>query len=183
MQFRVRLILPLGIFLAFIAGCSKPEAPKTSPYMMTSTLRDIMKSMVMPSADVIWNSVSTAVTDKGVEEKAPKTEQEWQEVRNHAVTVLEASDLILMPGRRAASAGATAEDPKVQLTPEQIEKLIKDDPDSWTKFAHELHESLLPAIKAIDEKNAMALGDAGGAIDKACENCHLKYWYPNEAKK
>jgi len=25
--------------------------------------------------------------------------------------------------------------------------------------------------------------NAGDAIDKACENCHLKYWYPEEAKQ
>jgi len=34
------------------------------------------------------------------------------------------------------------------------------------------------ALKAIDAKNVMGLLDAGEGIDNACENCHLKYWYP-----
>ena len=29
-----------------------------------------------------------------------------------------------------------------------------------------------------DKKDADALQDAGETIDEACEQCHLKYWYP-----
>ena len=36
------------------------------------------------------------------------------------------------------------------------------------------------AIKAIDDKNADALSNAGGDMDKACETCHKTYWYPND---
>ena len=151
-------------------------------FLATSTIREIMQSMVMPSADALWNSVSSSVTDKGIVEKAPETAQDWLDIRGRAITIIEASDLILIPGRHAAPPGASAQDPKVQLTPEQIDKLIADDPDSWTKFAHELHDSVMPALKAIDAKDKMALSDAGDAIDKACESCHKKYWYPNEGK-
>ena len=38
----------------------------------------------------------------------------------------------------------------------------------------------VPALKAIEAKDAQGLWDAGGKIDMACENCHLKYWYPNQ---
>ena len=34
------------------------------------------------------------------------------------------------------------------------------------------------ALAAIDKKDADALSDAGETIDEACEQCHLKYWYP-----
>jgi|SRR5712671_116457 len=174
-----------ALFFVIISesGCSRPDPSKAPEYLMTSTLREIMGSMVMPSADALWSAVSSSVTDKGVVEKAPKTEQEWKEVRDRAVTILEASDLILVPGRHVAAPGQTAQDSKINLTPEQIGKLISDDPASWTKFAHGMHDSVLPALKAIDAKDSMALSDAGGEIDKACENCHLKFWYPSEAKK
>ena len=32
--------------------------------------------------------------------------------------------------------------------------------------------------QAIDAKDAMALSASGEGLDIACENCHLKYWYP-----
>ena len=36
----------------------------------------------------------------------------------------------------------------------------------------------MKSLKAIESKNADDLLNAGQAIDTACENCHLKYWYP-----
>jgi hypothetical protein len=164
-------------------GCKTTEAPKESEYKLTSSIRDIMGSMVMPSADVLWNAVSSTVTDKGIVEKAPATEQEWKDVRSRAITIIEASDLILIPGRHVAAPGGQAQDPKVNLSPDAIEEMINKDRPSWTKYAHDLHDSVMPALKAIDAKDAMALSDAGDAIDKACESCHLKYWYPKELAK
>ena len=58
------------------------------------------------------------------------------------------------------------------------EKLINDDRPAFLKFAKGLHDAALPALRATEERNPAALLDAGEAIDTACENCHLKYWYP-----
>jgi signal transduction histidine kinase len=96
---------------------------------------------------------------------------------------MEASDLILIPGRHVAAPGEKEQDPNVNLAPEKIEALINSDRASWVKMAHDLHDSVLPALKAIDAKDAQALSDAGAGIDKACEDCHLKYWYPKDAGK
>jgi cytochrome c556 len=41
-----------------------------------------------------------------------------------------------------------------------------------------LHDAGMKALAAIDKKDADALSDAGETIDEACEQCHLKYWYP-----
>ena len=179
---RIRSFLTAaGLAVILTSGCNKPEPPKEPEYKLSSTMREIMGSMVMPSANVLWNAVSSSVTAKGIEEKAPKTEQEWKDVRDSAITLMEACDLILIPGRRVAKAGEISKDP-VNLTPEEIDALIHKDPVTWTKMTHDLHDSILPALKAIDARNAMALSDAGEAIDKACETCHLKFYYPKDAK-
>jgi hypothetical protein len=36
---------------------------------------------------------------------------------------------------------------------------------------------VVPALQAIEAKDKDKLLEAGDAIDRACENCHLKYWY------
>ena len=177
------LFILSGSLIVLLVGCKREEPTKGPEYLMTSTVREIMGSMVMPSADALWNAVSSTVTDKGTIDKVPTTELEWKDVRSKAITIMEASDLILIPGRHVAAPGQTAQDPKVNLAPEQIQKMIADDPASWTKFAHAMHESVVPALKAIDAKDSTALSDAGEGIDKACENCHLKFWYPGDAKK
>jgi len=180
-NYLMRISVCVAVLLC--TGCKSQEPPKESEYRMTSPIRQIMGSMVMSNADVLWSSVSSNVTDKGIEEKAPKTEEDWKIVRSSAVTIMEASDLILIPGRHVAAPGEKEQDPNVNLSPEKIEALINADRTSWVKMAHDLHDSILPALKAIDAKDAMALSDAGAAIDKACEDCHLKYWYPKDVGK
>jgi hypothetical protein len=104
------------------------------------------------------------------------------------VTLVEATNLLLMEGRKVARPGEKAENPDVELGPEEIQTVIDGDRAAWVKFAHGLHDAGMVALKAIDEKNVQGLQDAGEGIDNACEQCHLKYWYPSgtqfdEAKK
>ena len=73
-------------------------------------------------------------------------------------------------------AGQTA-DPRVELPPDQIEALINQDRASFANLAHGLYDSVLPALQAIEAKDKDKLLEAGDAIDRACESCHLKYWY------
>jgi len=173
----------IASFLFCLAGCSqKPAAPPQPDFRPTSTIKDIMHGMVEPNADFLWNSVSAVSGEKGVEEKAPQTDEDWADVRNHAVALLESTNLILIPGRKIARPGEKTEESKEELTPEQIQVLVDKDPQARTTLAHGLHDATAVAMKAIESKNTQGVLDAGDGIDKACENCHLKYWYPNEGK-
>ena len=172
--------------VVLVAACSGQQAQKAAQgeaeYRTTATIKDIMDSMVDPGSDVIWDSVETIVSAKGTEEKMPRTDEEWKNVRRHAIMLLEATNLLLIPGRKVAQAGEKADDPKVELAPEQIQTLIDQDRPAFVKFAHGLHDATMDAFKAIEKKDVEGLLNSGDGIDRACENCHLKYWYPNEAK-
>src|SRR5213594_3471484 len=130
--------------VVLLAACSGQQAQKSaqgeSEYRTTATIKDIMDSMVDPGSDVIWDSVETIVSAKGTEEKMPRTDEEWKNVRRHAIMLLEATNLLLIPGRHVAKPGEKAEDPKVELNPEQIEELMNKDKESWVKHAHTLHD-------------------------------------------
>jgi hypothetical protein len=137
-----------------------------------------MDSMVDPSADVIWESVATIITIAGTEEKAPQTDDEWKAVRRGAIRIIEATNLLLMPGRHVARPGEKAENENIELAPEEIEARLNQDHASWITLAHGLHDAGVTALHAIDAKDPPALSAAGEGLDRACENCHLKYWYP-----
>ena len=170
---------PACLLSLVVIGCSAPPAPAPLPeFRPTSTVKDIMDSIVDPSADVVWDSVAVLVTAQGTEERAPKTDEEWKEVRRRAVSLVEASNMLLVPGRHIARPGEKAEDPKIELRPEQIESMVEQDRASWTALAHGLHDAAMESLKAIDAKDKTALLYSGDGLDKACENCHLKYWYP-----
>jgi len=85
-----------------------------------------------------------------------------------------------MPGRRVAQPGEKSENPDIELGPEEIEKLIAAERPQFAALADRLHDAASGALKAINNKNAKGLYDAGEGIDAACERCHLRYWYPNE---
>ena len=185
---KLRLIVSLVTLFVLISSCGQQEQPKQASneaqpeYRTTATIKDIMDSVVDPSADYIWESVQTIVSAKGTENRMPRTDEEWKEVRRRAIALLEATNLLQIPGRHVAKPGEKADDPKVELGPEQIEELINKDRASWIKKAHGLHDATLQSLAAIDAKDADKLLDVGNAIDEACENCHLQYWYPNEKR-
>jgi hypothetical protein len=137
-----------------------------------------MDSMIDPSADVVWDSVATIISAKGTEERAPRNDEEWTNVRRHTITLIEGSNMLLVPGRHIAKPGEKAEDAAVELQPEEIEKLVNEDRPSWTMLTHGLQDAAMVALNAVEAKDVEALLNSGEGIDQACESCHLKYWYP-----
>jgi cytochrome c len=178
-------LVVISVSLVLCNSCARQQPPAQQPqaeYRPTATVKDIMDSLVDPGSDYIWDAVETTVSAKGIEEKAPHTDEEWKEVRRHAIMLIEATNLLQIPGRHVAKAGEKADDPKVELAPEQIESMINNDRGAWIKYAHGLHDATMEALKAVEAKDKDKLLDVGNAIDEACEKCHLQYWYPNERK-
>jgi len=140
-----------------------------------------MNGLVDPAADIIWNSVATTITTKGKVEKAPHTDEEWAAVRGSAIQLLEASNLLQIPGRHVAKPGQRNEQ-GIELQPEQIEASIHQDRQAWIKFAHSLHDAATLAVDAADAKDPVKVMASGEQIDNACEHCHEQYWYPHPAQ-
>ena len=164
-------------------GGRQPEAapaPPEPPYTPTATIKDIMDSMVDPSADVVWEAVAAVVDAKGTHEMTPKTDEEWANVRRGAIRVLEGANLLMMPGRHVARPHEKSDTPGVELEPEAIEVNINNDRVKWNQLAKGLHTAASQALRAIEAKDAPAVTDAGERMDQACENCHSTYWYPNQ---
>ena len=188
--------LPLGAATFFgvlitVSACqSKTETNSTSPapasalsqpaYQATATVKDIMLSIVDPSADVVWLSVTTVQSAKGTVDTAPKNDEEWKKVRQGAVALTEAANLLMMPGRHVAAPGEKSETPGVELEPSEMDVLIEKDRGAWEMRALKLHEAGVAAIHAIDAKDSQKVFEVGEQIEQACENCHRQYWYPNE---
>jgi cytochrome c556 len=160
---------------------SAPPAVATaadSPFIITATIKELMDSTVDPAADALWDAVSVRYTLKGVDDRKPRTDEEWKAVRRQAMTLIEATNLVVMEGRHAAPPGTK---PGLgELTPEEIDQRIAMSRAAFVQFAHGLRASTLKALQAIDAKDAAGLFEVGGEIDTACEACHVTYWYPNQ---
>ena len=107
---RLRMFPAAGLsLLAGLAACNQQTATtasEPSPYKITATIQDIMDAQVDPAADEIWNSVASIVTATGIEEKQPRTDDEWEALKLKAFLVIEGANLLAMPGRKVAPEGA-----------------------------------------------------------------------------
>src|SRR6202034_4443200 len=114
---------------ALLAACSPhggPIAgavPSQPPFLPTGTIQDLMDSEIHPAADFIWGSVGTIITAAGIEERQPRTDEEWKELRRKAITLVEATNLLLIPGRHGASKEFSSAGPGV-LSSAEIERKL-----------------------------------------------------------
>src|SRR6478752_2929126 len=157
-------LLLVGTAVLVATACNRTQPAPSSAFRPTSTIKDIMDSVVDPSADALWESVATTVSAAGIDEHQPRTPEEWAEVRRRAISLVEATNLLIMEGRHVARPDEKAENEEVELGPEEIEKLINADRASWINNAHALNDAAMVALKAIDAKNVMGLLDAGEGI-------------------
>ena len=148
----MRRVLSLCLVVAGIgaAACGGPPPP---PFKPVADVKQLMQAVVDPSADVVWEAVATIFTKDHVEERRPRTKEEWDNVRNHAMMLAESGNLLMMPPRAK-------------------------DGGEWMKKAQELVDTATVALRAAEAKDVDRLLNVGGEIDEACENCHKKYW-PN----
>lgn len=176
------LIIVAALAVFGVIACEKtPETPKTeSSFKPSATIQELMISIVDPNVDPIWESIETISTAKGVEEKHPKTDEEWAALKNHAIALREVTNLLVIEGRKVATSNTSTV--AAELTPDEIEKLIAANRPAFIKNAHDLHEAVTQAIVAIDAKDVAALEAVGGAIDQACEKCHMQFWYPGDKR-
>lgn len=174
------------------AGCApkSPAVDTSQPqtaapqYRLTATVHDLMEGLIDPSADALWDSVAYIASASGIEDRQPRTPAQWQAVRTSAVNLIEAANLLCMPGRIVAD--DRADDPPGpqpgELPPAEIQQRIDASHAAFVQFARGLQAATLQALAAIDAKNAQGLMNAGATIDEACEACHVTYWYPNQRR-
>jgi hypothetical protein len=166
-------------------GPAKPEVKAASSQATpVASIQELMQALVDPSADALWDSVSSTVTNKGVEDKRPQTPEEWFELKSLAIRLAEAANLLVLEGRPVAHQGHALEDAHVKgiLNASDIQKLIDADPGAFAARAKALQAAAVETLKAIEQRDVDKFIETGGKIDEACEGCHRQYWYPNEKR-
>jgi hypothetical protein len=163
---------------AYAARCGAPSGKAASDRQVYSSVKDLMESIVDPSADTLWGAAGTVIDQQGTQDMSPKTPEDWLNVRRAAVRILEGANLLMMRGREAAPVGTKSEAPGVELEPAEIAGLIKKKRKSFDAFAKELQALGSEALRASEAKDVPLLEDVGGRMEAVCEGCHQTFWYP-----
>ena len=183
---RARAAFGVATFAALctvgVVSSSTAGAADDAGYSADISVAEIMESMVMPAAQQLWDAVGVDVTEKGEIDKKPETDEQWAALRGAAITLAEATNAIIVPGRHAAPPGTKSENPDAELEPSEIEALLAKDRPAWVAHAKVLHVTAMQALAAVDARDIDKISEVGGAIDEACESCHLQFWYPEQQK-
>jgi len=141
-----------GIGFIIAAARTTRDAPRTGDPVAApvGNVKQIMKGIVGPAAAVVFESVSTTVTDAGRVDKLPRTDAEWEAVGNSAIALAEAGNLLMMEGRAV-------------------------DKGEWIKMSKAMIDAAKVALKATEAKSADDVLASGDAINVSCDNCHRRY--------
>ena len=146
--------------LTVLAGCGgkptpTPAASAAPPIKAIATVEEVMHGMVIPSAQVAWGASGKIYTKDGVEERQPKTENDWINVEAAATTLTEAGNLLMMEGRAK-------------------------DQGRWMDRAKALREAGDSLHQAAKARDVAALFERGGNLFDACQGCHFDYRFTKD---
>ncbi len=165
-----------AVLLLAASGCSGPHpAPK-------ATIQEYMEGQVNPAGDFLFRSVEEISDSQGVRLKAPRTEADWKAVQDRLAVMHDAPRILVAPGLKAAPPGFKSEHPGIESPPEWIQHEIDSHRDDFNRRAYRLQTAADAATRAVDAHDPRALQRALDGIDKACESCHLHYFYPNDKR-
>ena len=142
------ILLCVRVSAILFVGCSSAPAPP--PFKPVANVKELMNSVIDPSADLIWDSVATIQTPGETEERRPHTTEEWTKVQDAATVVAESGNLLMMVPRAK-------------------------DGDVWMKMAQGLIDAGAEARRGAEAKDPEAVFTAGANIYYACSNCHVRY--------
>jgi hypothetical protein len=147
--------LVLAACAAALTACS-PKAPAAKsaaePKINTDIpMSEFMGHFVDPAAFMYWKGSGTEVTEAGEKDLSPTTDEGWDVLVNGATMLVEAGNILQLPGRARA--------------PEA----------DWNKYAQMLTERAMIARAAAEKHDKKAVFDEGGRVYEVCVACHEQF--------
>ena len=185
---RCTAVLVLSVLAS---ACSAPARPPATPPLpaklwgdMTPvvSVKELMRDLIDPLADNIFDSVKTVVGESGVVDTVPKTDADWDQMRVGAVAMAETPYLLKVrrPFAPAGDVNNSIGPDAVELSPTEITQKVDADPVEWNARIETLRNVGLEVLEIVKKRDAKELWEANVNLDAACENCHRSYWYPKE---
>lgn len=161
----MKRFLTFAAAAALLAACSphKAEAPKTASQALSPMAKlnldlpmdEFMGHVVDPAAFTYWGGSGTEETASGTKDLSPTTEEGWEKLESAAASLIEAGNLLQLPGR---------------------ERRLPDHPDSdWYKHAQELSRLAVLAKAAAEKHDKAGVYKAGADLYGECTACHEEY--------
>lgn len=135
-------VVGIGLLGIFCLSMSFAQSSAQQPLL---TVKEIMNAMITPATTTIWGAYQL------------ETEAQWQEVRNAALSVIAAANLLQSGGAGEGEAEVAAQ-------------------ADWQSYNQQMIDAARLVITATQNKDEEALSVAGNdALYPPCESCHQQY--------
>jgi len=144
------------LLLLGLAACSAPEEASENSldskvsYNTSIDVKEFMALVLEPASDILWDSGGWVVDASGYEELYPTTDDGWAYVRAQAAIVVEAGNMLALPGR-------------------------SEDNDAWQIYSEGLSSAGILAMEAAAAQNKEDFFQAGAQLYSVCTACHQAY--------
>lgn len=166
-------ILTAGSLISYSGAADAP------PFATDLTVSDIMASIVMPAANVLWEAVLPDSDADGNDILVgPDSDEGWIKVREAAISLAASTNLLMVPGLQVKD--PALETPQGELPPEAIRELINTQSAAWYAWNTAMHNTAMALLNAIDKRDTQAIWDMTATLDAPCTSCHEQFWYPNQ---
>jgi len=175
-----------------LAGCqggapdttSHTTAPTAAASVATppTTIQQFMEQQVNPAAEAAFRSVREVADDKGQRLEQPHDEAAWKAVEAQLEILRDAPTVLTAPGIKVAPPGFKAENPSVESEPGAIQAAIDQNRDDFDKRAYRLQIAASEALLAARARDPKGMVKMLESLDRACESCHLRYFYPGDKR-
>ena len=146
-------------------------------------LHDLMKNDVAVQTQVIWDVGNRAQDDHGNPDASKLAADDWSKLIDAAGKVRQVAQTLAQSGHILAAA------PGVKIDGEgnadapgarQVQAALDANPKEFQALSQALATSMDRVAAAAKARDAAKLSDVSGALDQVCEDCHVKFWYPEK---
>ena len=131
------------LVLFFFSGLTFAQSDSSMAPILS--VKEIMNAIITPTTATIWGAYEL------------ESDSEWQDVKNAALSVIGAGNLLFMGGS-AQGEGLLAEEAE------------------WQEFNQQMIEAAQEVIVAVDKRDEEALFAIGNdKLYPPCESCHQRY--------
>ncbi len=136
--------LAIGLAALMCSACEPSVAPPT--YDTSLDMKQLMRHVLEPASDVVWDSAGFVVDAEGEHSLAPTNDEEWAAVKAAGAMIVESGNVLMLPGRA---------------------------PDAdWEEFSRALSTVGHKVMAAADAQDDAAVFEHGATLYSVCVACH-----------
>lgn len=166
--------IAFGIGAVVLAVCASGLVAQES----SLRIRQVMQDSVNPAILAVWDVGNNAMSEDGGIDPAQMDDAKWDRLAAAADQLAGASRTIAAADRISAAAPENSEVAEGEIAMADVQRYIDNDLDGLRDLALQQADYADRLSAAAKARDAATAGDLVAGMDQACENCHMRYWYP-----